>query len=156
VIDLVYHVLLLKSYLIGFFCFHNVSKSYVLYFRYSQTWAHDHLRIATTILESRLSLLEDKRPSEKRPPVNNGHYFWVVVHRFDCIFKEYKKKLCKPHVFLWPDLNCYTSFGSFVHHIFSRIGFQLNFLNNFLTNYFISCWLMLIRRSIHQRYWPLE
>ncbi len=35
--------------------------------------------------------------SEQRPPVNNGHYFWVlrvaVVHRFDCSIETLKTNL---------------------------------------------------------------
>ncbi len=39
---------------------------------------------ATTILESQLRSKYQKPTSEQRPPVNNGHKLWVVVHRFDC------------------------------------------------------------------------
>ncbi len=50
----------------------------------------NNLSPTTTILESRFPHLEGKGISEQRPPVNNGHYFWVprmvVIHRFDCIF----------------------------------------------------------------------
>jgi hypothetical protein len=64
---------------------------------YSQTWTNGHLWITITCLQR----LPFERPnfniwivifynitSEQRPPVNNGHHFWVpkalFVHRFDC------------------------------------------------------------------------
>ena len=58
---------------------------------YSQTWVKDHLTSTTIILGSHFEFILLKWILGQRPPVYNGHYFWVprvnVVHRFDCIRK---------------------------------------------------------------------
>ena len=61
--------------------------------KYSQTWANDHIRIATTCLQRQLFLESHFElwymTSEQRPPANNDYHFWVskvvAVNRPYCI-----------------------------------------------------------------------
>ena len=58
--------------------------------QYSQTWANDHLHNGQ-YFEVPFLIFITLRTSEQRPPVNNGHYFWVpravVIQRVDCMHK---------------------------------------------------------------------
>ncbi len=63
-----------------------------LEWEYSQTWANDHLRIATTCLQRPPLWSPNLSLYNINLPLNNGHKFgdsWVVVvHEFDCSFVQ--------------------------------------------------------------------
>ncbi len=57
-----------------------------LHHKYSQTWANDYLRIATTCLQRPPFWSPNLDLYNINQPLNNDHLplFVVVVHRFDC------------------------------------------------------------------------